>query len=200
MPDAAVTAEKLHRPEAVAIARAFVDALGDTYEHLVVAGSLRRRLAYVKDIEIVVSPKLVAVTSDLLGERHVEHDLLDARMADLLDAGEVEKRLDRNGTPRWGPKLKLCTFRGAPVDLFVCEPGQFGWRLMVWTGPAAFSRQLVLDRGRKTKDGRPGLKPAHIRCADGWLTWSSGEKIPTPTERAAFAALSLPYVEPWERE
>lgn len=190
----------LHRPEAITAARAFVDHLDGTYEQLTVAGSLRRRLAYVGDIEVVAVPRTEPVTIDLLNERVVVRDLLAERMADLLEAGFVEKRLDRRGSPRWGPTLKYLTFQGVRVDLFCPEAERFGWILLLRTGPAQFSRQLVVGRGRKTKDGRPGLRPAHVRCDGGWLTWSSGEKIPTPTEQDACRVLGIPFVPPQERE
>jgi len=189
----------LHRPEAITAARAFVDLLDGTYDDLRVAGSLRRRLAYVHDIEVVVVPKIERVTGGLFGDDEVLVDRLDARMTALLDNDEVSKRLDRNGTPRWGPTLKYLEFRGVRVDLFCPEAERMGWILLLRTGPAAFSRQLVVERGKKTKDGRPGLRPAHVRCDGGWLTWSSGEKIPTPTEAEACRVLGIPYADPWER-
>ena len=190
---------RMDRPEAIAIARAFVDLIDDVCAQLTVAGSLRRRLARIGDVEVVAVPRTESVAIDLLHEEVVERDLLHARMHALLETGEVQQRLDKNGVPRWGPTLKLATFRGAPIDLFCPSEDRFGWILMLRTGPAAFSRQLVVERGRKTKDGRPGLRPKHVHCKDGWLTWTSGEHIVTPTERHAFDALSIPYAEPWER-
>jgi hypothetical protein len=74
------------------------------------------------------------------------------------------------------------------------------------TGPAAFSRQLVVpkrdDKGRpgRTKDRRPGLLPIHIKPVDGWLCYrTSGERIETPTEQSVFELFGMPYQEPWER-
>lgn len=212
----------LERPEAIAIAKRFVALLDGTYTDLKVAGSLRRRLAVVRDIEIVAVPKVVTVQGGLFGDElsttdllnlpmialpePSTADLLDLRMMALLEAGTVTKRLDRNGAPRWGPTLKYLTFEGARIDLFTPCAERVGWILMLRTGPAAFSRQVVLpsrdDHGRalQTRDGRPGLLPPSVRPRDGWLTMrTSGERIPTPTERDAFAALTLAYREPWER-
>lgn len=192
---------RIHRPDAIAAARAFIELLDGTYDDLRVAGSLRRRLAYVSDIEIVAIPKQDTIAAGLLGDRTEQTDRLDSRMAALLEAGTVAKRLDRNGSPRWGPTLKYLTFEGVNVDLFTPEAARMGWILLLRTGPAAFSRQLVVERGKRTKDGRPGLLPATIKPRDGWLTWrTSGEKIPTPTEEEACRVLSIPYAEPWERE
>lgn len=192
---------RLERPEAIEIAKAFVALIDDACEQLVVAGSLRRRLALVSDIEIVATPKLASTTVDLLGDTLAPHDLLNERMAELLEAGTVAKRLDRNGVGRWGPAAKLLVFEGAPIDLFSpAERDRFGWILLVRTGPAAYSRQLVKPRGTRTKDGRPGLLPPHILPRDGWLTERvSGYRVPTPTERDAFAVLEIRYRDPWER-
>jgi DNA polymerase/3'-5' exonuclease PolX len=189
------------RPDAIEKARAFVDAISGTYDRLVVAGSLRRRLAMIGDIEIVASPKVEHVVGGLFGDQGEDVDRLDARMAALLDNDEVSKRLDRNGSPRWGPTLKYLTYQGARVDLFTPSAERFGWILLLRTGPAAFSRQLVVERGRRTKDGRPGLLPPLIVPRDGWLTWRvSGERIETSSEEAVFDLFRLTYLPPWERE
>ena len=194
------TQVRMARPEAVRIARAFVDRIDDCCETLVVAGSLRRRLAWVGDVEIVAVPKLEPVTLDLLGEEIQYLDRLDGRLFALLEDGVVEQRLDRHGAPRWGPALKYLTFQDVPIDLFSPSAERAGWILLLRTGPAAFSRQLVVERGRRTKDGRPGLLPSTVLPRDGWLTWRvSGERIPTLTERDAFDALGLPHTDPWER-
>lgn len=202
---------RMHRPEAVAVARAFLDEIEPFTEQVVVAGSLRRRLAWIGDIEVVAVPKLgikQVESVGLFGSEYERHDVdrLDERMTALLEAGTVTKRLDAAGSPRWGKKLKYLTYGGAPVDLFAPEAGQFGWHLLLRTGPAAFSRQLVvpkrLDNGKegRTKDRRPGLLPTHLVAEGGWLRYrTSRERIPTPTEQSVFDLLELPYREPWER-
>ena len=60
------------RPEAIAVAKRFVDILDGTYDQLIVAGSLRRRLAMIGDVEIVAVPKVERVAhpvTDLFGQR-----------------------------------------------------------------------------------------------------------------------------------
>ena len=190
----------LHRPEAVAIARAFVSAIEDATDQLVVGGSLRRRLAWVSDIEVVAVPKMFEATDGLFGDVPVRVNHLEDRLQAMLDHGEVDKRRDRHGVTRWGPTLKYLSFQGAKVDLFSPGPQRFGWILLLRTGPAAFSRQLVVPRGKRTKDDRPGLLPPTVLPRDGWLTdKTSGQRIETPTERDAFRVLGLDWIEPWER-
>lgn len=194
------TVTRMPRPEAIEKAKAFVAAIEGTTDRLVVAGSLRRRLAVIGDIEVVAVPKVERLTEGLFADQPVEADRLDARMHALLENDEVSKRLDRNGSPRWGPTLKYLTFQGAHVDLFTPCAERFGWILALRTGPAAFSRQLVVQRGSRTKDGRPGLLPPLVAPRDGWLTRRvSGERLSTPEERDVFTLFGLEYVEPSER-
>jgi DNA polymerase/3'-5' exonuclease PolX len=193
-------ADRMLRPDAIKIARAFVDAIEDCTERLVVAGSLRRRLAMIGDVEVVAVPKVERVVGGLFEDQERDVDLLAARMQDLLDQGRIERRLDKNLSPRWGPTLRYLLFQGARVDLFTPSDDRFGWILLLRTGPAAFSRQLVVERGRRTKDNRPGLLPPLIVPRDGRLTWRvSGERIETSSERDIFELFNLPYQEPWER-
>jgi DNA polymerase/3'-5' exonuclease PolX len=194
------TDTRMPRPEAIAIAKAFVGEIEDCCDQLIVGGSLRRRLAMIGDVEIVCVPKVETRMAGLLADTPVVEDQLAARLECMLIDDVVQKRLDRNGSPRWGPTLKYLTYRGARVDLFSPCAERFGWILLLRTGPAAFSRQLVVERGRRTKDGRPGLLPPLIVPRDGWLTWRvSGERIETRDERAVFDLFSMRYLEPWER-
>lgn len=207
----ATTDTRMQRTTAIAIARQFVAEIEPYATQLIVAGSLRRRLAMIGDIEIVAVPKVEMVphpVTDLFGEKieYTDVDRLDERLNQMLAVGAVQKRLDAKGSPRWGATLKYLTYQGARVDLFCPSAERFGWILLLRTGPAAFSRQLVVpktdDRGKRllTKDRRPGLMPAHIRAKDGWLTYrTSRERIPTPTERDVFELFGLAYEEPWER-
>lgn len=192
--------ERMLRPEAIAIAKAFVAELEGTYDQLIVAGSLRRRLATAHDIEIVAVPTLETVTGGLFGDEGTTIDRLDARMTTLLEQYAVVKRLDKNGSPRWGPRLKYLLYRGARVDLFSPGAQAVGWHLVLRTGPVAFSRQLVRPRGLTTRDGRPGLLPPLIKPREGFLTWGvSGEHIETPDEQEVYRLFGLAYQEPWER-
>lgn len=191
---------RMFRPDAVEIAKSFIDRIDDCCDRLVVAGSLRRRLAMIGDIEVVAVPKLETRMAGLLADRTVVDDHLAARLECMLIDGDVAKRLDRNGAPRWGPTLKFLTYRDARVDLFCPDAGRFGWILALRTGPAAFSRQLVVRPDRRTKDGRPGLLPPTLAPADGWLTdRMSGRRVETPEEADVFRLFGLAYREPWER-
>lgn len=209
---------RMERPRAIEIAKAFVAEIEACCDQLIVAGSLRRRLGRIGDVEIVAVPKIgrVAVTStDLFGVnvQHRDVDLLDAKLNELLAQGRLQKRHKADGSlAGWGPRSKYLTFDGARVDVFSAvndwrdepppkaEPDRFGWLLLIRTGPGKFSNQMVVDRGKKTKDRRPGLKPEHLVSEGGWLRYrASREPIATPTEESVFELFGLPYREPRER-
>jgi DNA polymerase/3'-5' exonuclease PolX len=197
---------RMERAHAIEIAKAFVAEIEPHTDRLVVAGSLRRRLALIGDIEIVAVPKVETVAipvTDLFGEKieHADVDRLDERLGQMLTVGAVSKRLDTNGSPRWGSRLKYLLYQDARVDLFCPSAEQFGWHLLIRTGPAIFSRQLVVEKGKRTKDGRPGLLPPSLKPIDGWICErTSGYRIPTPDEKSVFELFKLPYREPWRRE
>ena len=200
MPSTEARDTRIPRPEAISAAKALVDRLDGTYDQLIVAGSLRRRLAFVHDVEICIVPRVETMTGGLFGDEGTEIDRLDERLTAMLEARQIEKRLDRHGVPRWGPSLRYATFQGVRFDLFSPCAERFGWILVLRTGPAAFSRQLVMPVGRRTKDGRPGLLPEHIYPVAGWLTRGiARERVPTPEERDVFELFGLAYISPQER-
>src|SRR5262245_36533482 len=133
-------------------------------------------------------------------------NLLDRRLDDLAAEGVITRRARRDGKIVWGPYAKTLVYRGLPIDIFSPERERFGWILLLRTGPQAYSRQLVVERpepgkrAARTSEGRLGLRPPHVLPREGWLTErTSGRRIETLTERAAFDALELAYLEPWER-
>lgn len=196
------TETRMRLAEAEAIAMAFCREIGPYAERMMIAGSIRRGEETVGDIEIVAVPRIeTAVTLDMFGEAvgadRIDH--LDGFLKTGLDLGVVEKR-ETHGIYAWGFKYKRLSFEGAPFDLFCCDAERWGVILAIRTGPSAYSHQLVTPRIHKTNDGRPGLLPAHMKVAEGWLTYRmSGERIVTPEERGFFETIGVPYVEPWNR-
>lgn len=190
---------RMQRPEAVEIAKRFVELIEPYTDRLVVAGSLRRRLASIGDIEIVAVPKVETLPigfPDMFGEQAMgEVDYLDATMTMLLDKGKVQKRLDANGSPRWGMTLKYLTFEGARVDLFTPSAERFGLILAIRTGPWQLSRWFVTQKSKR------GALPDHLVVRDGWVHYrTSGERIPTPDEESFFSLLGIPWIPPQDRD
>ena len=154
-----------------------------------VAGSVRRQKAEVKDIELVLIPRL---GMDLFGE---ENPSGPTRFDDWLrDEVEVAGALLRG--KKDGPRHKqlIHANTGVTIEFFiVLPPAQFGAIYTIRTGPAAFSQWLV------TKKKYGGGMPNYLQQKDGAL-WYKGEIVETPTELHYFEALGLDWVPVCERE
>lgn len=200
----ATTDTRIPAARASQVARRFLSYIEPHCEKLVVAGSLRRRATLVGDVEVVCVPRTETVEDvvpDLFGETVTERtvDLLHEAMERLLQAGVVRQRLTAKGETRWGELTKYLVFEDVPIDLFATDADRLGWTLMLRTGPAEFSRQLVVERGHKTKDRRDGLLPTHLRVDQGLVSRMSGQHIPTPDEETVFELFKLPYRAPEHR-
>ena len=104
--------------EATRVAEALRDILEPHCERFAIAGSVRRNKLFVKDIEIVYIPKLVA-PADLFGETMVS--AMDVKLDSLVERGDLlKKRLNVRGSPTYGPVNKLLTHvpTGIGVDVF----------------------------------------------------------------------------------
>lgn len=189
------TRTPLHQAKAIGLT--FCALIEDACEQLCIGGSVRRGLPDVGDLEVVAVAKTSPVL-DMFGEPTgalVDH--LAVCLADLESAGAIARHTP---APSWGPLHKRIAFMGMVIDLYGCEPGRWGWVLALRTGPAEFTRRLVVDKDHYTKDGRSGLMPAHLRFEGGWLTSrTSGQRIATPTEEDLFDALGLPCLPPERR-
>lgn len=199
----ALTATRIPISEALPIARAFVREIEPYCERVQIAGSIRRGATQVKDVEIVAVPRIEAdQATDMFGETVSTKSLdrLHEHLERLLAAGTVSKRPRSDGAIFWGPSAKYLLYQGVPVDLFTPDAERFGWILALRTGPQEFSRQLVVERGSRTKDGRQGLLPSRLKPFDGWLTERvSGKRLPTPEEADVFDLFGLPYRAPEHR-
>lgn len=174
---------------AFAMAEKIRAALLPACARIEIAGSLRRQVAHVKDIEIVAIPKM---RRDLFGEpMEGEQTELDLRIAELIAGGALEPRLDRNGSKRMGQRYKAlrAVRSGLPLDLFaVLPPAQWGAIYAIRTGPADFSKYLV------TECQRQGL-----RCEGGRLITSGSQTVPTPTEADFFRECGVKLRDPRDR-
>lgn len=199
----AATEQRLPYAAAYAVAQRLLDEIYDCCDEAIIAGSIRRGEPTCGDVEILVVPSVeLRHERDLFGEvvRTVPNDRLAARLTTLADNDVIHPRIRADGKRMWGPSWKSFTFEETPVDLFTPEAARLGWILALRTGPAAFSRQLVVPVDHTTKDGRPGLLPIGIKPRAGWLTrGASGERIETPTEREVFALFGVPYPDPRAR-
>ena len=173
--------------KAYVVAEQLAQRLERSCEKLQIAGSLRRRVTVVHDIEIVVVPK-VEELPDLLGDTHA----LRSRLDDTLDELIEERVLRSFPGAKNGPRMKQFAVQplGIKVDLFiVLPPAQWGTLLAIRTGPAYYSHWLV------SRHEIGGGLPNHLRVKDGAvMTLYGSNVIETPTEESFFALLGIDKV------
>jgi DNA polymerase/3'-5' exonuclease PolX len=145
------------------VAKATAHYLKPACKRVGIGGSLRRRKEMVKDVELIVVPKLFAKSRDLFGNPDDEEDRLEES---IKEANRVEYPwLDfwsdpKTGEVRDGPKYKklIDTKTGVPIDLFIVRPpAQWGTIFMLRTGSASWNKRFIarLDElGLKMRDGR----------------------------------------------
>ncbi len=171
--------------------------LGPSCQRISEAGSVRRRKAEVKDLEIICIPKIEAAGGDhpgqgLLFEEAKQVDLLDQTIERLIKAEVLAKRFGRSGNPVYGKKNKLLIYLGSGecVDVFSTTEENWWVTLFVRTGP----KELNMEVAKRAK-------------AMGWRfeAYGSGFLMPDGTrtrchsEQGIFAAVNMPYQEPWDR-
>ena len=171
------------------IAAELVAELSPYTANIAVAGSIRRRRPEVRDIEIVAVPADPISRLDLFGNATVVSTTLHQLLEVLRSQGVIRPDAE---VPRWGQKYRRFSYRGATVDLFIVEQGNWGYQLVLRTGPAAWNVGLV------TPASRGGLLPPGVTAAGGYLR-RGGQPLQTPTEQDVFELLGLPWVAPEER-
>jgi DNA polymerase (family 10) len=174
------------------IAEDLVDLLRPACLRLEIAGSIRRGRETIGDIDLLA---LVEPGTDLFGEPSPQvPDRLHERCDELLAEGTLKQRLDVNGRPAWGGKLKRATYRGLAVDIRACQDrSTWGAWLVISTGPAEFNKALVTER---SQGGR--LPPGFV-WRGGFQLYRYGGRIETPTEESVLEALGVPFVAPEAR-
>lgn len=192
---------KLH--EARTIAEGLVDMLSPACERIEIAGSIRRGKPQVKDIEIVAIPKwgegpqlgLFSTSGkdkpvNLLAKRVKEMQSPDEWGLDWESRrnGERYKRLRHSET--W-----------IACDLFITTPEKWGLIYAIRTGPADFSKAIVIEFHKHGWHQHLGQLHQHPKL--GGKPCEKGAQcpliIPTPEEADVFNVLSWGYLPPSAR-
>lgn len=199
----------MHIEDAQALATRLLGALGDACERIEVAGSVRRRKAEVKDIELVaiprwrdepqydVTPSLFTGLAEppvhrvnLLAEAVRQFDESDAIR--IIKPGAAADDLGRWHIDDGGRYWRLYVpARRVKLDLFLASPETWGPVFLYRTGSAEFSAAMLarwkqVSGGGYSRDGQL-YRPAH-REPERLLE-----------ERDVFAACEVAYVPPEER-
>lgn len=184
------TSVKRRHSSALFDAHEFRELFRGTFLNWEFAGSLRRLLPEVGDVEHVVIPMIELRDVGLFGETEPVN-LLWVRSEELLRENKISEHIYPNGTGRWGEKYRGISYRGFAHEIFCADAANFGSVLAIRTGPAEYSKNLV------TKFHRPGCR---LIQKDGYLRYkNSGDVFSVPTEEAYFAACGVPWVSPEKR-
>lgn len=165
-----------------------------------VAGSVRREVADVKDIEIVCIPSWsdFQKAGSLLAGDTERVNVLHQALAHSDDVRWIKPGVSQ--IEDWPIKPEGRYWRGLisagklgatadiKVDLFLARPENVGVIFAIRTGSSDFSRALV-TYARDHTDYR----------VDGGALMLQGGEVPCPDERVVFDALGLVYVDPRAR-
>lgn len=209
------------RAEALRAAQELHALIRDTCIRVVIAGSLRRGLDTVGDLELIAEPRIEARPADLFGTETISVSLLSERIDELVQGGTLEDRLSRTGVRARGERYSRLWFGDLPVDLFTPMPSAWGLHLMLRTGPASLSRAMVTPRAKQglmpddlvvqdgqvhryehspawheTRDG----KPVTVRIASPGGIGPYCNPLRTEYEAEIFELWGLPWIEPRLRE
>lgn len=161
--------------QALPIAQKITAGIADACKEVIIAGSIRRQRPMIGDIEIVAIPD-----GDKL------YSLLDAK----LEAGTI-----RHVTPRkrWGERQRSFIFADWMVEIWIQpDPATFPVNLMIRTGSADFSRNMV----KKKSIG--GWMPDWYKI-EGSRIVCDGQPIAIENESEIFELWGIEYVEPIDR-
>jgi len=196
--------EKFPRADALALVDVLMlpsgHNLGASCVRWEIAGSIRRKKAFVSDIEVVLvpiqraqPPAQMELGMDDLAPPAVLVSLLDEKVDALLKKGILEKRKSSNGNTMCGGSLKYLRHvpTGIPIDFFICSLETWTTTFVTRTG----SKDLVEELARRAKAMGYGWNPGGV----GFTRKADGVKIPITTEEAAFQFVGLPYLPPEER-
>lgn len=170
--------DRIDLESAALIALRWSDRLRPYCSRIEVAGSIRRGCETAGDIELVVIGDAGQIAEHL--DSYTGRGLFSA-------AHEVDIVLN-------GPKMKQWrdVVANATIDLFIATPEKWGVLFALRTGPAMFSRALVMQshQGGLLRDG--------YKVRDGRV-WDGQEALETPEERDFFKRTVCGWVEPGDR-
>lgn len=179
---------KLGRPtwphaQAFAVALEIQHALQPSCHRILIAGSIRRNIAQVHDIELLCIPNAEPQPPrDMFGNVLRGTDMLSTTLTGFIDDHYLASR------GGFGPLNKMLTHTasGIPIDVFSTTEANWGMSLVVRTGPALFNVSIMAHLRRLGMRGH----------AYGGITLPSGAEAPCPTERDVFTYVGWPYIPP----
>ncbi|MCB0748533.1 MAG: hypothetical protein KDC90_13820 [Ignavibacteriae bacterium] len=139
-------------------------------ERIEIAGSIRRKKPFVKDIEIVAIPKPYDI------------GLFESGITTVVNQWpKVRGELPCKYTQRILPE-------GIALDLFFADKENWGLIYAIRTGSADYSHHVL---------GKAWVRQGY-RSVEGYLC-SNGERIAVPEEEDLFKLIGVKYIEPEKR-
>ena len=173
--------------EGMRIARHLLEELGPHVSRVSLAGSLRRRRPWIRDVEIVA--ELPLYSADLFGTQAPDPVEI-AAVREVVEGVSTVKRGATLEVPRW---ISATDVLGSSLslDLFlVSPPAQWGPILAIRTGPRSLGIEAVQrlrTRGFREKSGSV-------------FRLDSGERVEVPDEETFFQLAGMKYEAPERRD
>lgn len=186
--------------DAEKVARNVLGLMGPFCKRIEVAGSIRRRVSDVKDIEIVCIPSwadwqkegsLLAGDTERVNVLHQAVANCEAIRWIKPSVPQVEDWPIKPDGRYWRgliSKGSLDAPANVKLDVFLARPENWGVILTIRTGSSDFSHALVTYARDHTD-----------YCFEGGQLVLAGGAVPCPDERVVFDALQLEWVEPRDR-
>ena len=189
----AMSKGKFPREKALEVARELYNSLQLHCARIKVAGSLRRGLRFVSDIEFVIIPKIELRDDDLFGDKKTAVDHTAHKIDEMVTWSTLGKRRNSSGSEMWGAKNKLAvhTNSGIPVDFFFTTEPNWVMTLFVRTGPKALNIKIATLAKRK------GWRLEAY--GSGFVNLAEQKYWPVAREEDIFKFAGLPFVPPDRR-
>jgi DNA polymerase/3'-5' exonuclease PolX len=159
------------------IANQVKEKLAPYCERIEIAGSIRRRRPWVKDIDLVCIPK---------------------------NQGQFVYQLQQLGPFKvCGNKLIRVSYQPIELDVYVATPETWATLLLIRTGSTKHNVmlcKLARQKGMKLHADGSGLFEICYDKVGMDTQQEREERVAGDTEASIFQALGLKYKEPWERE
>jgi DNA polymerase/3'-5' exonuclease PolX len=190
------TGTRVSLVDARTIAEEIADALRPATHRIAVAGSIRRGLRDIGDIELVAIPRTHPefIRDGFFGGQETEVDELQEAVDKLIADGVLAPHpTDPKRGPRYSKLLHVAS--GLQLDLFTARPHTWGLIFLIRTGPASYSQYLVTHARRR------GFHVAGGELHVGSLGCTAIEcrVVPTPEEYDVFKAIGVPGDSPDRR-
>lgn len=168
------------------------DILAPFCDQIAIAGSIRRKLPLVGDIEILYIPKEAEETpeGDLINKTI---DKSHEKILSLMSSGVLDFRKKRNGTISFGPRVKLLIDNksGIPLDLFSCQREEWINNLVSRTGGKMTNITIASYAKRLGWNWK--------MSGAGFINPETKEIFSPQTEQEVFGFAKVPYMDPEER-